>query len=79
VRHALANCTFFPKPAELRAAITDELADHRRRVEEAWRASLPKLPPPPPPTPEDIAYVADLLAPMRAATAAKTAVIKRGE
>jgi len=67
VRHAIAANPYFPKPAELRASVANELGEYRRRREEAWRASLPKPPEPPPPSPEDIAYVAELLAPMRRA------------
>lgn len=61
VEYAVASNPFFPKPADLRASIADELSEHRRREDEKFRAAQPRLPPPPKPTPEDIAYVEQLL------------------
>jgi hypothetical protein len=55
VRHAIASNPFFPKPADLRLSIADELSDYRRRQDAARKASL-LLPEPyvPPPTQADI-------------------------
>lgn len=62
VKHAIAGNPFFPKPADLRASIADELSEYRRRKDEAHKASLPRPAPAPKPTPEDIAYVENLVA-----------------
>ena len=62
VRHEIVSNPYFPKPADLRAAIVDELREDRRRREERRLAALPKPAEPSPPTPEDIAYVDALLA-----------------
>jgi len=64
VKHCIRTCRFFPKPAELRGAIADELAERCRRQNERRYAALP--PPVDPPSAEDIAYVDELLAPMKA-------------
>ncbi len=63
VKHAIAFNSFFPKPAELRASVTGELANYRRRRDEAaLRASaLPEPEPAPPPSDEDKAYVENLV------------------
>jgi len=78
VRDAIANNPYFPKPAELRALAAGELAAYRRRAHDEWQASLPKPEPMPPPSPEDIAYVEELLRPMRKATAERTATLQEG-
>jgi len=67
VRHAISSNPYFPKPADLRLSIADELREHRRRRDDEYRARLPKPAELPPPTEEDIAYVDALLAPMKAA------------
>lgn len=59
VKHQIASNAFFPKPAELRASIADELALFRRKRDEARFAVLPKPPDPSPPSPEDMAHVAE--------------------
>jgi hypothetical protein len=67
-KHCIRSSAFFPKPAELRAAITHELADHRRRMQEHLSA-MQALPPPvdsAPPSAEDIAYVERIVAEMNA-------------
>lgn len=64
VKHCIRTCRFFPKPAELRAPIADELNDYRRRQHERNRAALPAPAPVDPPTPEEIAYVEKLVAPV---------------
>ena len=63
VKHAIVSNPYFPKPAELRLSIVDELADFRRRQDDARRASLlPKPTPVPPPTAEDKAHVDRIVA-----------------
>lgn len=57
VKHSIVSNPYFPKPAELRACISDELADYRRRQHDRRLAQLPKPEEPAPPTAEDIAYV----------------------
>lgn len=61
VNHAIASNPYFPKPAELRASIAEELGHHRRKLEEARLAALPKPQPPTPVTDEDIVYVDDIV------------------
>jgi hypothetical protein len=78
VRHCIACCEFFPKPAELRKAVLDELSDYRRQREEARLAALPKPPEPSPPSPEDIAHVAEVMSQIRGILSGRTAVM-RGE
>ena len=63
VRHCIQTCRFFPKPAELRSAIADELFEVRRREYDRSRA-LPAPDAVEAPTAEDIAYVAKLVAPV---------------
>lgn len=62
VKHAITSNPFFPKPADLRLSIVDELSDYRRRQNEARRALLPPPPDVPPPTPQEIAEVDALVA-----------------
>lgn len=76
VRDQVLRNPYFPKPAELRAAITDELADYRRRRDEARRPRLPAPEPIPEPTAEDKAYVDARLAPVLASLREKTAALK---
>lgn len=57
VNHAIASNPYFPKPAELRASIANELGYYLRRKEEERLAALPKPAEPPPPTREEIEYV----------------------
>lgn len=71
VKQAIAGNPFFPKPADLRASISEELSEHRRRMDETHRAMLPRPAPTPKPTREDIAYVESLLAKTLGAVAAK--------
>lgn len=79
--HAVTECirssVFFPKPAELRAAVTHELEEHRRRLRESFAASR-ALPEPErkPPSEEDKAHVAAVMAQFRASIAGKTEFIK---
>jgi hypothetical protein len=64
VRHAIAANPYFPKPAELRASIADELQSYWRRR----REEMPTLPKPedrPPPSPEDIAHVKEAMRQIR--------------
>lgn len=65
VKHCIRATQFFPKPAELRAAIADELA-HRHRVAEHNRREREMLllaaPVREPPTAEDIAWVERMMA-----------------
>lgn len=66
MRAAIAGNPWFPKPADLRLSIADELREHHRCQD---AARYPRLPPPPPiepPTPEEIAEVERLLAPIKA-------------
>lgn len=67
VKHAIASNPYFPKPAELRASVAEELSLYRREREEARLAALPKLPEPPSPSPEDIAHVTEVMNKFRAA------------
>jgi len=62
VRHAIVSNPFFPKPADLRASIADELKHHRWQRERQKIAALPKPPEPAPPSPEDIEYVDGIVA-----------------
>jgi hypothetical protein len=59
---AIAGNPYFPKPADLRSSIADELASYYRRREEARLAALPMPEPIPPPTAEEIAHVDRLVA-----------------
>lgn len=61
VKYAIASNPFFPKPADLRASIVDELSAFRKKEDEAFKASLPKPERTPPPTKEDVEYVGRLL------------------
>ena len=63
VKHAITSNPYFPKPADLRAAIMDELSEYRRRQDAARKAFL-MLPAAdiPPPTEEQKAEVDALLA-----------------
>jgi len=74
IKHCIRACEFFPRPAEIRRAISHELKELRDRRNEALIRSR-ALPEPErvPPSPEDIAYVEAILRPMRKATAEKTA------
>lgn len=78
VKHAIAVNPYFPKPAELRAYIVDELSLYRREREEARLAALPKLPEPPPPSPEDVAHVTKVMTKFRAAVRERSLTL-RGE
>lgn len=78
VKHAIASNPFFPKPAELRSYVADELAAYRRQRDEAYLASLPKPADPPPPSPEDIAHVAEVMAEIKGILGQRAAVM-RGE
>jgi hypothetical protein len=62
---AISGNPFFPKPAELRASIADELEHHRWRQQRERLAALPMPPEPPPPSPEDIEYVDSIVAKTR--------------
>jgi hypothetical protein len=62
VKHCIATNPYFPKPAELRVAVRDELAEWRRLQDEARYPKLPEPPPAPPPTEEDIAAVDAMVA-----------------
>jgi hypothetical protein len=67
VKHCIRTCAFFPKPAELRAAIKDEMIDRSRQQQreyEARRAALAAPASVAPPSPEDIAYVEKIVAPV---------------
>lgn len=70
VQQCIRTCRFFPKPAELRNAIADELAERldafNRRIAER-RVALPAPEPPGPRSAEDIAHVERVLAPLRTA------------
>lgn len=79
VKHAIMSNPYFPKPAELRASIVDELSDYRRRRDEAIRAALPKPPEPPPITEEDIVYVDDIVAKALRAIAGNRDIIQDGD
>lgn len=79
VKHAIMSNPYFPKPAELRASITDELSDYRRRCDEERRASLPKPPEPPPITEEDIVYVDDIVAKTLQVIAGRRDIIQDGD
>lgn len=63
VKHEIVSNPYFPKPAELRAAIVDELSDYRRRQDAARKAAL-LLPEAeiPQPTQNDIEAVDKLVA-----------------
>lgn len=65
VKHQIASNAFFPKPADLRACIADELAMFRRKRDEARFAALPKPPDPSPPSPEDMAHVTEQMSKIR--------------
>lgn len=78
VKQAIASNPYFPKPAELRASITEELSLYRREREEARLAALPKLPEPPPPSPEDIAHVTEVMNRFRAAVRQRSTVMQGG-
>ncbi|WP_146255331.1 hypothetical protein [Azospirillum sp. TSA6c] len=64
-KNARLNLKFFPKPAELRAPILDELAERRhalRRLRTAEVKAAPRLPEPPRQrTPEEIAAAAAMV------------------
>jgi len=81
VDHAIAFNPYFPKPAELRASVLEELKGYRRRRDEAaLRASaLPAPEPAPPPSAEEKAYVDELMKTIRANLAEHSAVIKGPE
>lgn len=78
VRHQIAANAYFPKPAELRAAIADELRWHRESQEANRLAALPKPQDPPPPSPEDIAHVAEVMTKIKGILGDRAAVM-RGE
>lgn len=61
VAEMIATNQYFPKPAELRNAIADELADRRRAADEKRRLALPAPEPIPPPTEQEIADVERLV------------------
>lgn len=63
VKHAITSNPFFPKPADLRLSIVDELSDYRRRQDERRKAAL-LLPEPevPAPTQADVEAVDRLVA-----------------
>jgi hypothetical protein len=63
VKHAITSNPYFPKPAELRLSIVDELSDYRRRQDDARNAAL-MLPvvEVPPPSEADIEAVDGLVA-----------------
>jgi hypothetical protein len=62
VAEMIATNQYFPKPAELRAVIADELYDRRRAADdELRRSSLPAPEPTPPPTDQEIAEVERLV------------------
>jgi hypothetical protein len=77
VKDQIATNQYFPKPAELRRSVVDELAAFRRRREEAARAAA-ALPEPErtPPSPEDIAYVSELCEEIRRGMAERSAIIR---
>ncbi len=62
VKHAIASNPYFPKPADLRLSIVEELGHHRRRQGEVKLAALPRPAPVPPPTKQEIAEVDRLVA-----------------
>lgn len=77
VRHAIASNPYFPKPADLRLSIADELRDHLRRQDDERR--MKALPPPvevQPPTAEDIAHVEAVSARALAAIGARGAALR---
>ena len=76
VKHAIATNRFFPKPAELRDAVVEELEMYRRnRDEAALRArALPEPEPAPRPSADDIAYVEELVKSMHRSFAERSAV-----
>lgn len=76
VRHAITSNPYFPKPAELRASIVDELSDYRRRHDEARRRALAAPPDPPPKSEEDFVYVDNLVADALKGIAGKRAIIQ---
>lgn len=81
--HAVAEhmraSVFFPKPAELRAVIAHELAEHRRRLREKFAAAHALTPPVEAPvSEEDKAHVTAVMADFRAAVAGRTNFIKGG-
>lgn len=76
VRYAVMSNPYFPKPAELRASIVDELTEYRRKRDEARRPKLAAPDPSPPPTAEDIEAVAAALAPVKAMLKAKAAAMR---
>lgn len=76
--HAIASNPYFPKPAELRLSIVDELKDHRRRIDQERFAALPKPPETPRPSKEDIAHVESLLSSVLKTVADKSAILRRG-
>lgn len=80
VTEHMRSSVFFPKPAELRAAVAHELAEHRRRLRESFAAAQ-ALPAPEdvPPSEEDKAHVEAVMAEFRAAVAGRSGFIKGGE
>lgn len=76
VRHAIASNPYFPKPADLRLSIVDELVAYRKRQDEARKLLLPKPAPVPRPTPEEIAEVDHLVARAVRGLAERTAVFQ---
>lgn len=76
VKYAIAGNPYFPKPADLRLLIVEELNDRRRQEDERRRQSRRTLPAPPPPTPEDIAYVDRIVAQALEGIAGRRAIIQ---
>lgn len=62
VKHAITSNPYFPKPAELRASVVDELSNYRRKQDEERQAALPPPPDLPAPSQEDIDYVDRIVA-----------------
>jgi hypothetical protein len=57
VQHAIVSNPYFPKPADLRASIADELGHYRWQRERERLAALPAPPEPSPPTAAEVAEV----------------------
>lgn len=77
VDRAITTNPYFPKPAELRSYIAEELSLFRWKRDQEALAALPPPPERPKPTPEDFAYVRAVVAKATGAVINRSIILKQ--